>query len=145
MQLSNLPKVKTKDKKRIGRGLGSGKGKTGGRGSKGQKARGKIPASFVGGSLPFYKKLPYVRGWGNKKSGEKPVIVTTSKLNTLKAKTIVNIQSLSEHKLVSPKAVGKRGVKVLAKGELKVGLTVEVPASKKAKQMIEKAGGKVAQ
>src|SRR3989338_1055175 len=85
MKLSNLSKTIERSSKRVGRGTGSGKGKTGGRGSKGQKARGKIPAAFVGGSLPLYKKLPFVRGWGNKKANPKPVVITLDELNRFKA------------------------------------------------------------
>jgi len=57
MQLNTLAKTTETSKKRIGRGLGSGKGKTGGRGQKGQKARGKIPAANVGGGLILYKNV----------------------------------------------------------------------------------------
>lgn len=70
MKLHELMKVRAKSRKRLGRGLGSGKGKTAGRGTKGQKARGKIPATFVG-SLPLYKKLPLKRGQGNPKPSKK--------------------------------------------------------------------------
>ena len=77
-------------KKRLGRGIGSGKGKTAGRGTKGQKARGKIPATFVG-SLPFYKKLPLRRGQGNPKLSDKLVPIKLSKLNVFKSKTVVDL------------------------------------------------------
>ena len=62
MQLHKLFKTTDKKAKRVGRGLGSGKGKTSGRGMKGQKSRENIPAGFIGGTLPLYKKLPYRRG-----------------------------------------------------------------------------------
>ena len=61
--------------KRLGRGIGSGKGKTGGRGSKGQKARGKVPLAFAGSNLPLYKKLPLRKGLGNRKVSGKPVFL----------------------------------------------------------------------
>lgn len=70
MKLHELMKIKTKNRKRLGRGLGSGKGKTVGRGTKGQKARGKMPAGFVG-NLPLYKKLPLRRGKGNPNPSKK--------------------------------------------------------------------------
>lgn len=144
MKLSNLEKTIEKSHKRVGRGIGSGKGKTGGRGSKGQKARGKIPAAFIGGSLPLYKKLPFVRGWGNKKANLKPVVITLDELNRFKANSRVTIESLSEVGLFSGRAMQKSGVKVLDKGEIKVkGLTVEIPVSREAKIKIESAGGKV--
>lgn len=144
MKLSNLEKVMAKSKKRIGRGIGSGKGKGGGRGSKGQKARGKIPTSFIGGSLPLYKKLPFVRGWGNKKANVKPVIITLDELNRFKANSRVTLETLSGVGLFSGRAIEKSGVKVLSKGELKVkGLIVEIPVSAGAKIKIEGAGGKI--
>lgn len=144
MKLNNLQKIIGKSKKRVGRGIGSGKGKTGGRGTKGQKARGKIPSSFIGGSLPLYKKLPFVRGWGNKKSNPKPVILTLDHLNRFKPNSKVTISSLMEAKIIIGRNARGRGVKILDKGEVKVsGLTVEVPVSKKAKAIIEKSGGKV--
>ena len=144
MRLNNLEQVLERSKKRIGRGIGSGKGKTGGRGTKGQKARGKIPAAFVGGSLPLYKKLPFVRGWGNKKANPKAIIITLEDLNRFKPNSQVSIAGLVEGKFVSAKQAQKKGVKILDKGELTVkGLTVEVPVSREAKSKIEIAGGKV--
>lgn len=144
MKLSELPKTIEKSKKRLGRGTGSGKGKTGGRGMKGQKARGKIPAAFIGGSLPLYKKLPFVRGWGNKKANPKPVVISLEDLNKFKANSTVSIETLVESGLVAGRGKQKRGVKVLNKGELTVkGLIMEIPVSSKVKEKIETAGGKV--
>ncbi len=80
MKLNELTKVKEISKKRLGRGLGSGKGKTSGRGTKGQKARGKIPAGFIGG-LAFYKKLPLKKGQGNTKQSDNPKIIKLSCFN----------------------------------------------------------------
>ena len=145
MQLNNLGKITERSKKRPGRGLGSGKGKTGGRGQKGQKARGKIPAANVGGGLILYKKLPFRRGWGNRKVSPKAVIVKTSDLNSLKAKTVVNFESLIENKIVSAKELKGKLVKILSDVELKVALEVTLPVSEKVRQMVEKAGGKVSQ
>ncbi len=143
MQLNNLPKIQQRSKKRLGRGIGSGKGKTSGRGSKGQKARGKVPASFVGGSLPLYKKLPFRRGLGNRQVSDKAIIIQTSQLNNLKPKSVVNVQTLTESGFILNREAAKKGVKILANEELKVALTVELPVSKKAKELIEKAGGTV--
>ncbi len=81
MQLQSLPKIQARSQKRLGRGLGSGKGKTSARGQKGQKARGKIPAQFTGGGLALYKKLPLLRGWGNRLAGKKPVVIRLDQLN----------------------------------------------------------------
>lgn len=144
MKLSNLEKTIERSKKRVGRGIGSGKGKTAGRGMKGQKARGKIPASFVGGGLPLYKKLPFVRGWGNKKANPKPVVLTLGHLNRFKANAKVTTATLMEAGIIVGRNAQIRGVKILDKGEVKVsGLSVEVPVSKKVKAKIEKSGGKV--
>ena len=101
MKLQELPKTKYRKSKRLGRGLGSGKGKTGGRGAKGQKARGKVPAGFIGGTLPIYRKLPLVRGKGNPKLGVKPKVITLSVLNIFKPKTVVDMEALLKEKLVS--------------------------------------------
>lgn len=146
MNLNSLTKVKMRDKKRIGRGIGSGKGKTSARGTKGQKARGKIPAAVVGGGLNLYKKLPYNRGFarhgGNPARVKKPVIIKTSKLNNLKPNTTLDLSKLVELKLITEKEI-RRGVKVLVDEALRVSLNVSLPVSKSAKSAIEKAGGKV--
>jgi large subunit ribosomal protein L15 len=143
MQLNNLTKTTERSKKRPGRGLGSGKGKTGGRGQKGQKARGKTPAANVGGGLILYKKLPYRRGWGNRKVTPKAVIVKTSELNNLKAKSVVNLESLLENKIISAKQLKNKTVKILSDGGLKVALNIELPVSEKVRLMVEKAGGSI--
>ncbi len=145
MELFSLPKITEKPKKRLGRGIGSGRGKTSGRGQKGQKARGKIPASVVGGGLILYKKLPFKRGWGrnggNSAQSVKPVLVPLSKLNVLKAQTVVTLSSLIENKIVSERQAFKKGVKILTVGELNVPLIIELPVSKKVREMVIKSGG----
>lgn len=141
MKLHQLKKVQTIAKKRLGRGLGSGKGKTSGRGTKGQKARGKIPATFTG-SLPLYKKLPLRRGKGNSKVSVKPKLINLSALNVFKANTEVDVAKLVEAKIISQKEAG-RGVKILGNGEVEVVLTIVLPVSAGARKKIEKSGGKV--
>lgn len=135
MQLNNLLKTTIKKQKRIGRGIGSGKGKTGGKGQKGQKVRGKIPAAAVGGGLALYKKLPFKRGWGrdggNRSRGEKPLVVKLSQLAALKPNTVVELQTLIDNKIISEKSAKKRGVKILADTDLKFPLSFKVPVSKK--------------
>lgn len=144
MKLNALEKTIQRSKKRLGRGIGSGKGKAGGRGTKGQKARGKIPNSFIGGSLPLYKKLPFIRGWGNKKANPKPIVLTLDHLNNFKANSKVTIESLMEAKIVEGRNAISHGVKILDRGEVKVrDLTVEIPVSREVKLKIEKLGGKV--
>lgn len=145
--LNSLTKVADRQKKRIGRGLGSGKGKTGGRGQKGQKARGKIPAANVGGGIILYKKLPYRRGWsrthGNPPRSAKPILLGLSDLKGYKNSDVVDMDSLVKMGLVEERDIKKFGVKILGKGELTLKLEVKVPTSEKAKEIIEKAGGKV--
>lgn len=141
MKLHELLRIKTRSKKRLGRGLGSGKGKTGGRGTKGQKARGKIPATFTG-SLSLYKKLPLKRGKGNPKSSKRYTLINLSELNVFKTKEVVDLSKLLEAKIVSEKQA-KKGVKILSTGELKHALTIKLPVSKSARERIQEKGGKV--
>ena len=131
-------------KKRLGRGIGSGRGKTGGRGSKGQKARGKISAQFIGG-LTLYKKLPLRRGLSNLSPQKKlkPVIIKLDKLTVFKPKTRVDILSLVENNILK-KNEAKKGVKILMSSVVKLPpLIVALPVSKSVKDQIEKAGGRV--
>lgn len=141
MKLHEQNQVKTKSRKRVGRGLGSGKGKTGGRGSKGQKARGKIPVGFTG-SLPLYKKLPLRRGKGNPKISSKIKVISLSALNVFKSKSVVGIEELIKEKIISPKDANK-GVKILGNGEINTALTVKLPVTNSAQKKIESKGGKV--
>lgn len=142
MKLHQLMKTVKKPNKRLGRGIGSGRGKTSGRGTKGQKARGKVSAGFIGGTLPLYKKLPFKRGIGNSKKSAKLLPIKLSKLSGLKAGTEVDLQSLVENRIVSAKEV-KKGIKIMADGELKVALTIKLPISASAAKEVERAGGKV--
>lgn len=143
MKLNELTKINARAKKRIGRGLGSGKGKTGGRGTKGQKARGRVSLGFIGGSLPIYRRLPYRRGYGNQAGKSKAVGIALSKLEVFKAGSEVDLRSLIEQKIVSEKQARKFGVKILGNGEINIALTVNMPTSSSAAAKIEKAGGKV--
>ncbi|OGH12202.1 MAG: 50S ribosomal protein L15 [Candidatus Levybacteria bacterium RIFCSPHIGHO2_01_FULL_40_10] len=143
MQLSNLPKLTEKRLRRLGRGHGSGRGKTSGRGTKGQNARGKVGLFFEGGALPLTKRLPFLRGRGRNKIVEvPPFTINVSKLADLPAKSIVDIEMLVKKKLVDFKA-NKSGVKVIGKGDLKVALSVKLPTTAGAKKIIEAAGGTV--
>ncbi len=143
MQLNNLPKITERSKKRIGRGIGSGKGKTGGRGQKGQKARGKVSFDFSGGGLPLYKKIPFLRGHRNRKTSPNAITVNLSKLTIFKNSEVVDIEALIKNKIVSEKQAKKYGVKVLDQGEVKTALTIKLPISKKAADKVIQAGGKV--
>ncbi len=144
MNLSTLPKIKTRSAKRLGRGHGSGKVKTSGRGTKGQKAREKVSLKFAGSSLQasWLKRLPLIRGKGKNKSlHEKPTEVNVKYLNLLKPESEVTLETLHAAKVIGDQ-VSK--VKILGDGELKVALTVKLPCSKGAAKKIAKAGGKVA-
>src|SRR3990167_6154345 len=99
MALHNLKKIKTSSKRRLGQGHGSGRGKTAGRGTKGQKARGKVPLYFEGGALPLIKRLPFRRGKGkNKVFKKKPLVVNIKALNLLKTNEVVDIKTLVVNK-----------------------------------------------
>jgi len=128
-------------KKRVGRGIGSGLGKTAGRGTKGQKARGKIPVGFSGG-LATFKKLPKRSGLGNSANSLKVKTLDLSKLNVFKRNTVVDLEQLLKVNLISIKE-SKRGVKILADQGLTTALIVKLPVSKKARMVIESVGGKV--
>ncbi len=144
MKLESLPKTTKNKKKRLGLGHGSGRGKTGGRGTKGQKARNKIPLSFEGGALPLIKRLPFLRGKSkNKPFRKKPIIVNVDALNLLKKNEIVNLDSLIKNRIVKEQDAKRCGVKILGDGSLDISLTVKLPVSKGAERKIVKAGGKV--
>ena len=127
-----------KNRKRVGRGDGSGNGTYSGRGSKGQKQRGSVPFLFEGGQLPLIKRLPHMRGFTNIFRVEStPVNIEI--LEGFKAGSDVTVE-----KLVSIGAVRKKNarVKILGNGELTKKLNVIVHGfSKHAKQKIEDAGG----
>ena len=141
MKLHQLIKIKINNKKRLGRGVGSGKGKTSGRGTKGQKARGKMPVGFSG-DLAFYKKLPLRKGLGNPKTSGKVKVIKLSDLNVFKAKSVVDIENLLQAKVINRKDAEK-GVKILGQGDIKYALTIKVPISKQARLKIEDKGGRV--
>jgi len=144
MNLSELNKITTKRKKRVGLGHGSGRGKTSGRGTKGLKARGSVPLDFEGGALPLIKRLPFLRGKGRNESIQaKPLIVNISDLNVLPKDATVDIETLAKHKIVRLEVAKQIGVKILGDGELKVALKVAVPTSKSAAEKINKAGGSI--
>lgn len=140
-----LVQITQKKKRRLGQGHGSGRVKTSGRGTKGQKARGKIPLYFEGGALRLIKRLPFRRGKGRNKVFKKQfMVVNVSALNLLPEGTTVTIEELIKHKIVAAKDAHEYGVKVLGDGDLKVSLIVNLPVSQSAAQKIEKAGGRVA-
>ena len=130
----------TKNRLRVGRGLGSGIGKTSGRGMKGQKSRtgGGVRSGFEGGQMPLYRRLPK-RGFNNKWATEF-AIVNLCDLDRFEAGTLVDPVALIESGII--KNV-RDGIKVLGNGELTKALTVRAQAfSKTAEEKINAAGGK---
>ena len=144
MKLSSLTKITKTRQKRLGLGHGSGRGKTAGRGTKGQNAKGSRPLSFEGGALTLIKRLPFLKGKGKNKSFKsQPIGVNVKLLNLLKKGTVVDIKTLIENKIVNPESAKKYGVKILGDGKLAVSLLVKLPVSKGALKKINEAGGKV--
>lgn len=134
-----------KSRKRVARGIGSGSGKTGGRGQKGQKSRSGVAVNgFEGGQMPIYRRLPK-RGFNNHFAKEYAVVnldtlqkaVDAGKLNA----EDINVDALLKAGIVSKKL---DGIRLLARGAItsKVNVTVN-SASKSAVAAVEKAGGKV--
>ena len=145
MSLNNLIKI-NKKKIRVGRGIGSGKGKTSSRGHKGQKSRSGVSIkSFEGGQMPLYRRLPK-RGF---KSLQKKIIATLN-LNKIQniiekpkndIKDALNLKILKEKKLISKKY---KKLKILGSGEIKKNVEISAHfASKQALSKVEKAGGKI--
>jgi large subunit ribosomal protein L15 len=141
MDLNRLPKIKTKKLRRVGRGESSGKGKTSGRGAKGQKQHGKVKIGFEGGQLPIYKRLPQRRGKGNIQKN-KAITITTGQLNKLPTGSTVDSGSLAKFGFLS-KSTKVAKFKIVFGGKLEKKLKVTFPTSKKAKSLIEKVGGKL--
>lgn len=145
MNLHALPSVTEKSKRRVGRGYGSGRGKTAGRGQKGQLARNSVLLSFEGGALPLIKRLPFRRGKGrNKVFRAKPYTISISALNNLPAKTVVDKEALVKHNIVAKEVADIYDIKVLSSGDLSKALTVKLQVTASARKQIEKAGGSVA-
>lgn len=143
--LSGLPQLKTKRKKRLGRGLGSGKGAKSGRGTtRHQKARESIPLHFEGGQGRLVKRFPLLRGKGrNKPSSPRPHILTLKALEVFNDGDIVTIEELQKRGIIK---VGSRTtyVKVLNAKEVTLKkITMRLPVSASAKKKIEEAGGQI--
>ena len=147
MELNKLNSKARKPKKRLGRGIGSSKGKTCGRGHKGQKSRSGVAIkSFEGGQMPLYRRLPK-RGFNSIGGKKRIAIINLSRIQEIitKQKNIlnnkINLINLQKSKLINKK---HRKLKLLGEGDLKQKFDVEVNSiSKSAKEKIEKLGGKV--
>ena len=147
MHLNTLSSKISRTKKRVGRGIGSSKGKTAGRGHKGQKSRSGVAIkSFEGGQMPLYRRLPK-RGFNTIKDKKSIAISNLSKIQEfIKNKKIMINDKISMSNLQKFKLINKKykKLKLLGTGDLKEKLDIEVNAvSKSAKQKIEKLGGKV--
>ncbi len=145
MKLNNL--VRTNKKKiRPGRGIGSGKGKTSGRGHKGQKSRSGVAIkSFEGGQMPLFRRLPK-RGFKSFKKQNTAILNLSNLQSFFDQKKIKFDNNLDLKMLQSKKIISKKydKLKILGKGEIKdkVNLSVDF-VSKQAKEKIEKIGGKL--
>jgi len=147
MQLNKLYSKVKKSKKRLGRGIGSGKGKTSGRGHKGQKSRSGVAIkSFEGGQMPLHRRLPK-RGFKSIINNKNIAIINLSRIqeiivnekNTLNNK--INLENLQKSKFINKKY---KRLKLLGSGDLKKKFDIELNSiSKSAKEKIEKLGGKV--
>lgn len=148
MKLNELqPKAGSqKNRMRVGRGIGSGKGKTGGRGVKGQKSRSGVAIKgFEGGQMPLFKRLPK-RGFNNV-NGKTYAELTLKRLQEAFDKKLIDAKDTLTEETLSKAGVIRRvkdGVRLLATGELKTKANLEITgATKAAIEAVEKAGGKV--
>ena len=147
MLLNQLVSKNKKVKKRLGRGIGSSKGKTSGRGHKGQKSRSGVAIkSFEGGQMPLYRRLPK-RGFKSFSKDKSVAIINLSKIQDviINKKNFssekINLLNLQKFKIINKKF---KKLKLLGKGDLKGKFDIEVNSvSKSAKEKIEKLGGKV--
>jgi large subunit ribosomal protein L15 len=135
-----------KGRTRVGRGLGSGLGKTGGRGQKGQTSRSGVSINgFEGGQMPLHMRLPK-RGFNNPFAKDYAILNVGTLQRAIDEKKIDAKAALDEAALLAAGLVGKskHGVSLLGKGELKAKVTLTVArASKGARAAVEKAGGKL--
>ena len=145
IKLNNRTKI-NKTKIRVGRGIGSGKGKTSGRGVKGQKSRSGVAIkSFEGGQMPLYRRLPK-RGF-NPILREKIAILNLDKIQSfidkksLKSKDIINSELLKKLKLINKNSIK---LKILGSGNIKDKISIVADlASKSAVEKLEKIGGSI--
>ena len=135
----------TKPRKRVGRGPGSGMGKMGGRGIKGQKSRSGVAiGGYEGGQMPLYQRLPK-RGF-NKPNRKKFAVVNLGLIQKFIDEKKLDGKSITEDSLVASGLIRRKldGIRVLAKGEITGKVSIEVTgASKGAIEAVEKAGGKL--
>ena len=145
MELNNLIK-NNKKKIRVGRGIGSGRGKTSSRGHKGQKSRSGVAIkSFEGGQMPLYRRLPK-RGFKSLQKKDTAILNLTRiqnifEKNKIEIKSSFDLKLLKDIKIISKKYLK---LKILGSGELKTKIDITAhSASKQAQIKVEKAGGKI--
>ena len=148
MKLNNIKDIKgaNQERKRVGRGIGSGTGKTSGKGHKGQKARSGVAIKgFEGGQMPIHRRLPK-RGFNNINR------VPNVELNIEKIEKLIDTKVIDPKKVINHKSLMEIGLvksknsklKLLGKGEIKNKINIEVTSSSaSAKEMVEKIGGSV--
>ena len=141
-QLAPAPNS-TPKAKRLGRGIGSGLGKTSGKGTKGQNSRsgGGVRLGFEGGQMPLIRRLPK-RGFNNTLFDKEYNVVNVEDLNVFDNNTVVTVELLKEKNIIN--RIAPYGLKVLGNGNIEKSLTVKANKfSETAVQKITKAGGKV--
>ena len=141
--LNKLTKITEKKSKRLGRGVGSGKGEhTVGRGNKGMRARnsGEAPAWFEGGQLSITKRMPMLRGKARFNVLEPAAMVTLNDLSKMST-DVITLDALKLEKIIDKKF---KKAKIVANGQITRKVSIQgVPVSKTAATLIEKAGGTV--
>ncbi len=143
--MNTLPKIKTKKRKRLGRGYGSGKGgHTSSRGMKGQKSRKKMGILFEGIKMKksLLRRLPVTRGKSKFKAQAKPLLLTLDDLNQFKSGSVVNLNALLDAGIVKAREM-RHGVKVMGQGSIEKKIKVALPVSKSAASKIKAAGGTI--
>ena len=145
MELNNLKPAAgaTTKKVRVGRGIGSGIGKTSGKGHKGQNARsgGGVRPGFEGGNIPMIRKIP-MRGFNNKNFSKRYACVNVGDLEAFEANAVIDMELLYETRFIGKRS--EYGLKVLGDGVLTKPLTIRAKkVTQGAREKIEKVGGKV--
>ena len=145
MKLENLKPAEsaTTKKVRVGRGTGSGIGKTSGKGHKGQNARsgGDVRPGFEGGNIPMIRKLP-MRGFNNKNFTKRYACVNVGDLEAFESGAVIDQELLYQTRFIGKRS--EYGLKVLGNGEITKPLTIKAAkVTKQAREKIEKVGGKV--
>lgn len=145
LTLNNLPKIKNRSSKRVGRGIGSGKGgHTVGRGQKGQKTRGKIHPLFEGTKVKksLIQRLPLMRGKGALKPKSKPLALSVVKLEKLASGAKVDVPKLVKEGIIEASQAAS-GVKIVGSGKISKKLVIKLPTTAGARAAIEEAGGMI--